>query len=60
VTPGERIATIEAWIKDIGSPMKADVEGLKRAFWLVSGGSGVVGVALGLIAPAILKKLGIS
>ncbi len=56
--PTERLATLESWIRDVGNPLRADVDGLKRAFWLMAGGSGVVGVIFGLLAPVILKKLG--
>ncbi len=47
------------WIKYIGDPMRRDVEGLKRSFWWAAGGTGGVGVVLGLLAPYILKKLGL-
>lgn len=54
MTPGERIATLEAWVKNVGDPMKLDVEANKRALWLVTGGAGVVGVVTGLLAPIII------
>lgn len=54
MTPGERIATLEAWVKNVGDPMKLDVEANKRALWLVTGGAGVVGVVVGVAAPIII------
>lgn len=49
-----------AWVKLVGDPMRADVEGLKRAFWWGCGGCGGAGLILGLLAPFILRKLGLA
>lgn len=48
------------WIEYIGAPMKTEMEGIKRAFWWGYGGCIGAGVVLGLLAPFILKKLGLS
>lgn len=59
MTPGERLSAIETWIQKIGEPISKDVEGLKRALWMAVGGAGVIGTLFGLLAPVILKKLGV-
>lgn len=55
----EKIDRTVAWVEEIGRPMKAEVEGLKRAFWWAGGAFIGAGVILGLIGPYILKKLGL-
>ncbi len=48
------------WIELIGKPMQAKVDGLQRAMWWATGGAMWAGVILGLIAPYVLKKLGLA
>jgi hypothetical protein len=48
-----------AWIILVGNPMRREVEGLKRAMWWAAGSAMGAGVVLGLVAPYILKKLGL-
>lgn len=47
------------WIENIGKPMAKDVEGLKRTVWIMFGGGTGVGAILGMIVPALLKKMGV-
>lgn len=49
-----------SWIENVGIPMRAEVEGLKRAVWFVGGGGTLLGLVLGALGPFILKKLGLS
>lgn len=54
MTPGERIAKLEAWIENIGDPMNSDMRAIKQTLALVMGGAGVVGVLAGLLAPLVI------
>ncbi len=56
MTPSE----VASWIKYVGVPMEKEVEALKRALWTMGGGGVGVGMILGLIAPFLLKKLGLA
>lgn len=47
-------------MKLVGEPMRTDVEGLKRAVWWAAGSAMGAGLALGLFAPYILRKLGLA
>jgi hypothetical protein len=55
MTQGE----LAAWIEYVGKPMERDVEALKRAMWTMFGGGTGVGVVVGLLAPFLLKKMGL-
>lgn len=50
----------EQWIELIGKPMAAKVDGLQRAFTWAVGAAVGAGVVLGLLAPYLLKKLGLA
>lgn len=49
----------EAWVRWVGIPMQRTVEGLQRAFWWAAGSAMGAGVVMGLLAPYLLKKLGL-
>lgn len=48
------------WIRYVGMPLAKDVEGLKRTMIWASGAAAGFGVALGVFAPYILRKLGLA
>lgn len=49
-----------SWIEDVGKPMRAEVEGLKRAMFWGMGAAVTAGVFLGIMGPYLLKKLGLA
>jgi hypothetical protein len=56
MTPSE----VATWIEYVGKPAVRDVDGLKRAMWIMFGGGTGIGTVLGLLAPFLLKKLGLA
>lgn len=54
------LAEVVGWVREVGRPMKADVDALKRAFWWAAGSAMGAGVVLGLLAPYVLRKLGLT
>lgn len=48
------------WIELVGKPAVEKIDGLQRAFTWAVGAAVGAGVVLGLLAPYILRKLGLS
>lgn len=50
------------WVENVGKPMWADVQALKKASWTIFGGGVVIGTIVTMVAGALiepmLKKLG--
>lgn len=57
---GDPLTRALTWIDEVGKPMRAEVEGLKRAMWWLVGAGGAVGLILGALGPFLLKKWGLS